>query len=73
MSSTIEGHLSKYIETGEVKATDLVDEEKLKNILSLITPETTTLTEIKSQLGDEYTFGEVRVAMTEWKRNNNKD
>lgn len=73
VSSTIEGHLSKYIETGEVKATDLVDEEKLKNILSLITPETTTLTEIKSQLGDEYTFGEVRIAMTEWTRNNNKN
>lgn len=72
-TSTIEGHLCKYIETGEVKATDLVDEQKLKNILSLITPETTSLTEIKSQLGDEYTYGEVRVAMTEWNRQNKKE
>lgn len=68
VNSTIEGHLCQYIETGEVKATDLVDEQKLKNILSLITPDTSSLTEIKSQLGDEYTYGEVRVAMTEWKR-----
>lgn len=70
VNSTIEGHLCKYIETGEVKATDLIEEEKLKNILSLITPETTSLTEIKSQLGEEYTYGDVRVAMTEWKRLN---
>ncbi len=68
VASTIEGHLCKYIETGEVKATDLVAEEKLKNILSLITPETTGLNEIKSQLGDEYTYGEIRVAMTEFNR-----
>lgn len=66
--TTIEGHLCHYIETGEVKATDLVNEEKLNNILTLITPETTTLTEVKNQLGDEYTFGEVRVAMAEFKR-----
>ena len=70
VASTIEGHLGKYIESGEVKATDLVDEHKLKNILSLITPETSSLTEIKSQLGDEYTFGEVRIAMEEWQRLN---
>ncbi|WP_286755774.1 helix-turn-helix domain-containing protein [Roseivirga sp. UBA838] len=73
VNSTIEGHLCKYIETGEVKATDLIEEEKLKNILNLITPETTSLTEIKSQLGDEYTYGDVRVAMTEWKRIRVKD
>ncbi|GHE50562.1 helix-turn-helix domain-containing protein [Roseivirga thermotolerans] len=73
VTSTIEGHLCKYIETGDVKATDLIEEEKLKNILSLITPETTSLTEIKSQLGDEYTYGDVRVAMTEWKRIRVKD
>ena len=73
VNSTIEGHLCKYIETGDVKATDLIEEEKLKNILSLITPETTSLTEIKSQLGDEYTYGDVRVAMTEWKRIRVKD
>ncbi|MEC7756125.1 helix-turn-helix domain-containing protein [Roseivirga sp. UBA1976] len=73
VTSTIEGHLCKYIETGDVKATDLIEEEKLKNILSLITPETSSLTEIKSKLGDEYTYGDVRVAMTEWKRIRVKD
>lgn len=73
VNSTIEGHLCKYIETGEVKATDLIEEEKLKNILSLITPETSSLTEIKSQLGDEYTYGDVRVAMTEWTRLHQKE
>ncbi|WP_420385403.1 helix-turn-helix domain-containing protein [Roseivirga sp.] len=68
--TTIEGHLCLYVETGEIKATELMDEQKLNNILSLITPETSSLTEIKSQLGDEYTYGEVKIAMGEWKRLN---
>ncbi|WP_422355955.1 helix-turn-helix domain-containing protein [Roseivirga pacifica] len=70
VASTIEGHLCKYLATGEVKATDLVDEQKLKNMLSLITPETETMGEIKAQLGDEYSYGEVRIALEEWKRLN---
>ncbi|RKQ51438.1 helix-turn-helix protein [Roseivirga pacifica] len=70
VASTIEGHLCKYLATGEVMATDLVDEQKLKNMLSLITPETETMGEIKAQLGDEYSYGEVRVALEEWKRLN---
>lgn len=70
VASTIEGHLCKYLATGEVRATDLVDEQKLKNMLSLITPETETMGEIKAQLGDEYSYGEVRIALEEWKRLN---
>lgn len=70
VDSTIESHLSKYLMSGEVSATDLIDKDKLKNILSLITSETSTLTEVKSQLGDEYTYGEVRIALTEWERLN---
>ena len=72
VSSTIEGHLGKYIATGEIKATELVDEEKLNNILSLITPETTGTGEIKNKLGDDYSYGEVRIALEEWKRVNEK-
>jgi len=68
VSSTIEGHLCKYISTGEIKATALIDPQKLNNILSLITPETTGTGEIKSQLGDEYTYGDVKVALAEWER-----
>lgn len=70
VTSTIEGHLCKYIVTGEIKAERLMDAEKLKNILSLITPETSGTGEIKAQLGDEYSYGEIRIAMEEWKRIN---
>ena len=70
VNSTIEGHLGKYIATGEIKASELMDEKKLANILSLITPETTGTGEIKNQLGDEYSYGEVRIALEEWKRLN---
>ena len=68
--STIEGHLCKYISTGEIKATELVDEHKLANMLSLITSDSTGTSEIKNKLGDDYSYGEVRIALEEWKRLN---
>ncbi len=70
--STIEGHLCRYVETGEISAGELMDEQKLQNILSLITPQTSGLGEIKAKLGDEYSYGEVKIAMAEFKRNQTK-
>jgi DNA-binding NarL/FixJ family response regulator len=70
VTSTIEGHLCKYIITGEIEAKALMEEEKLKNILSLITQETNGIGEIKAQLGDEYSYGEIKIAMAEWQRVN---
>jgi DNA-binding NarL/FixJ family response regulator len=70
VTSTIEGHLCKYIITGEIEAKALMEEEKLKNILSLITQETNGTGEIKAQLGDEYSYGEIKIAMAEWQRVN---
>lgn len=64
---TIEGHLCQYIATGEIDAYDLVDKQKLDNMLSLITPDTQSSGEIKAKLGDEYSWGEVRMAMTHFK------
>lgn len=65
---TIEGHLCGYVGTGEIKATDLMDSEKLENILVVInTIKTTSAGEIKSKLGDEYEFGEIRIALAHQK------
>lgn len=61
--STIEGHLTQYISSGEVDIKRLISETKLNNILSLITPETTGTQEIKSKLGDDYSYGEIRMAL----------
>ena len=66
---TIASHLAKYVATGEINAYDLVDKEKLDNILSLITPQTSGAGEIKAKLGDEYTWEEVRFALAHHKSN----
>ena len=65
--STIEGHLSQYVAQGKISAKDLMDEEKLKNILTLINEDTTGLGEVKAKLGEEYSFGDVRMAMAHYK------
>ena len=64
---TIEGHLSQFVQKGELDACQLVEKEKLDNILSLISPETQSFSEIKSQLNDEYTYGEIKIAFAHWK------
>lgn len=60
---TIESHLCQFIATGEIDAYDLVEKEKLDNMLSLITPETQGSADIKSKLGEEYSWGEVKMAL----------
>lgn len=62
--STIESHLCSYVESGEIDPFEIVEKAKLDNILSLITPETTGSGEIKAQLGDEYSWGEVKMAIS---------
>jgi len=61
--STIESHLCTYVESGEIDPFDIIDKEKFNNILTLITPETAGSGEIKAQLGDEYSWGEVKMAL----------
>lgn len=63
-SGTIEGHLCTYVLTGEIKASDLMDGEKMENILTVMRAlGTTSSGEIKSKLGDEYEYGEIRIAL----------
>lgn len=63
VSSTIQSHLSQYIQKGEVDPLDFIDQQKLNNILSLVTPETQGLNDIKAQLGDDYTYIDVKIAL----------
>lgn len=65
--STIESHLCHYVETGEIDPFQIIKKEKLDNILSLITAETISSGEVKSQLGDEYSWGEVKMALAHYK------
>ncbi len=64
VEGTITGHLCKYVESGEIKANELIKEEKLENILKVIeTTKSTSLSEIKEKLGSEYDFTDVKVGV----------
>lgn len=66
---TIEGHLVEFIATGEVDIAVLVSPEKLAAIVKQLTamPEATSGT-IRAQLGDSYSFGEIKAAMAYHKK-----
>ncbi|WP_132051386.1 helix-turn-helix domain-containing protein [Pseudocnuella soli] len=63
--STIEGHLAAYIETGEVDVSDVVPPHKIPVILSAIKKaEPKTLGTLKSRLGNDYSYGEIKAVMS---------
>jgi uncharacterized protein YpbB len=64
--NTIIGHLASFITTGEVKITDLmseVDYEELKAIIPKTKFE--NISELKHQLDDKYSYGEIRLVVDE--------
>jgi len=61
---TIEGHLTEFITTREIDVLDLVEEMKLKKILSVLQDQPTLQsTAIKEKLGNDFTYGEIRAAI----------
>ena len=64
--STIEGHLARFVETGEIHLDELVAAEKIAVIQKAIqecdNPDG-WLSPIKEMLGDEYTYGEIRAVL----------
>lgn len=66
--STIESHLVSFIETGEIKIEELVSEEKIPFIIEAIgTLEGHAMKPVKDQLGDEYSYGEIRAVFAHLK------
>jgi ATP-dependent DNA helicase RecQ len=63
--STIEGHLTKFIPTGEVRLDQFVAPEKAETIREAIKKhsESNALSPIKEYLGEDYTYGEIRAVM----------
>ncbi len=62
--STVESHLASFIATGEIDIRQLVPEEKIAPILTVLR-ETggASLGPVKSRLGDKYSFGEIRAVL----------
>lgn len=60
---TIEGHLAKYVSNGQIEISELPDKEKLRVILSAFAKHgSTQLTFVKEQLGDDFSYGDLRFA-----------
>lgn len=65
--STIETHLAGFVYTGELEVTRLVAEEKIDIIMKAIDemdPSAKALAPLKSKLGQEVTYGELKAIMS---------
>jgi hypothetical protein len=59
--STIEGHLSQFVGTGEVELDQVVDPKKSRAILDYIEKHKTRgMNEIRAALGSDYSYSEIR-------------
>ncbi|NJN28744.1 MAG: hypothetical protein HC819_23565 [Cyclobacteriaceae bacterium] len=61
---TILGHLCQFVASGHIDSSELIDAKKLANILTVIDSGVTTMADIKAHLGDEYSYGDIKVALT---------
>lgn len=63
--STIEGHISDFIATGELAIDQFVSPEKLSEISDyFLTHESRSLAMAKEHFGDKYTYGELRMVIS---------
>ncbi|MES2702988.1 MAG: DNA helicase RecQ [Bacteroidota bacterium] len=71
-TSTIETHLAAFVAAGEIEVTKLVAKDKLARILETIkaTGQTAAAKPVKDLLGDEYTYGEIKMGIEYYKRIN---
>lgn len=58
--STVEGHLGRFIKTGEIPVDSLVNDQKLQTLVSFFTQnQEVTLSQARQQLGDDFSFNEL--------------
>jgi hypothetical protein len=67
--STIEGHLAYFIENGTIEASSLMDAAKLDVIIKTRQQNPDArLSELKAALGDDFTYGDLQIAMAHLKQ-----
>jgi ATP-dependent DNA helicase RecQ len=70
--TTIEGHLSYFVQTGDIDVLNFVKEEKIPAIKDAIeTYGYARLSPLKEVLGDDYSYGEIRAVIGWMNRNTN--
>jgi nucleoside-triphosphatase THEP1 len=71
--TTIEGHLAEFVQSGEVNIFDFVNKQELEEVKAAITKlGDERLTPLKTELGDSYSYGKVRMAVSYLKKSENK-
>ena len=64
--NTIFGHLAKFIKSGDIKISDLMPKTHYQELKELIPKHTfDTLSDLKHQLDDKYSYGEIRLVLDE--------
>lgn len=67
-ASTIEGHLSKFVTSGEIPVSDFISEKKLTDFLSAMNKDATQkLSDLKNVL-ENFSYSEIRMASAEFQR-----
>jgi len=62
--ATIETHLSRYIRLGEINIADIMDKQKIQTIENVLKDYTNgPITPIKVLLGDDISYGDIRLVM----------
>ena len=71
-TTTIEGHLSYFVQTGEIDVLEFVREDKIPAIKDAVEGYGyERLSPLKEVLGDDYSYGEIRAVIGWMNRNNN--
>jgi hypothetical protein len=60
---TIEGHLCQYVEKGELDVLQIMDQQKLQEIMQAYHQGSTSAGKLKSVLGNGFTYSEIRLAL----------
>jgi hypothetical protein len=64
VQSTIEGHLTFFVEKGKININKLLSPEKQQAIeKELATDHNNSLSEVKNALGDDYSYGEIKMML----------
>lgn len=71
--STIEGHLARFVATGEVELVEIVPAHKINTIRAALIDvgSENAIGPVKEKLGEEYSYGEIRAVAAELERLSN--
>jgi hypothetical protein len=68
--NTIFGHLASFISSGDIKITDLISENYYSELKEIIPTKTfENLSDLKHQLDEKYSYGEIRLVLEELSKN----